>query len=99
MLAVERVSIDAGEGATVEAKIGLANEGLDESALPIVVADARYTLPDGTRAAPMRASRSACPRPRAANCSRSLPTVRRVSVRMSRPGSMASPNASDALLP
>ena len=45
---VERVSIDAGEGATVEAKIGLAKEGLDESVLPIVVADARYTLPDGS---------------------------------------------------
>ncbi|HTU11971.1 MAG TPA: hypothetical protein VMG08_13860 [Allosphingosinicella sp.] len=46
--AVERVSIDAGEGATVEAKIGLAKEGLDESVLPVVVADARYTLPDGS---------------------------------------------------
>ena len=46
--AVERVSIDAGEGATVEAKIGLAKEGLDESVLPVVHADARYTLPDGS---------------------------------------------------
>jgi len=46
--AVENVSIDAGEGATVEAKIGLAKEGLDESVLPVVVADARYTLPDGS---------------------------------------------------
>jgi hypothetical protein len=45
---VERVSIDAGEGATVEAKIGLAKEGSDESVLPVVVADARYTLPDGS---------------------------------------------------
>ena len=46
--AIEQVSIDAGEGATVEAKIGLAKEGLDESVLPVVVADARYTLPDGS---------------------------------------------------
>jgi Meckel syndrome type 1 protein len=46
--AVEQVSIDAGEGATVEAKIGLAKDGTDESVLPVVVADARYTLPDGT---------------------------------------------------
>lgn len=45
---VEQMSIDAGEGATVEAKIGLANEGHDESVLPVVVADARYTLPDGS---------------------------------------------------
>jgi hypothetical protein len=46
--AVEQVSIDAGEGATVEARIGLAKDGLDESILPVVVADARYTLPDGS---------------------------------------------------
>jgi hypothetical protein len=46
--AVEQVSIDPGEGATVEAKIGLAKDGIDESVLPVVVADARYTLPDGS---------------------------------------------------
>jgi hypothetical protein len=46
--AVQRVAIDAGEGATVEAKIGVSKEGLDESVLPVVHADARYTLPDGS---------------------------------------------------
>ncbi len=46
--AVQQVAIDAGEGTTVEAKIGLAKEGLDESVLPVVHADARYTLPDGS---------------------------------------------------
>ncbi|HYD13979.1 MAG TPA: hypothetical protein VEC11_14105, partial [Allosphingosinicella sp.] len=46
--AVQQVAIDAGEGATVEAKIGLRKEGLDESVLPVVHADARYTLPDGS---------------------------------------------------
>jgi hypothetical protein len=46
--ATERVNIDAGEGATVEAKIGVAKEGTDESILPVVHADARYTLPDGS---------------------------------------------------
>jgi hypothetical protein len=45
---VEAVDIDAGEGATVEARIGLAKDGTDENVLPVVVADARYTLPDGT---------------------------------------------------
>ena len=45
---VQHVAIDAGEGTTVEAKIGLAKDGSDESILPVVVADARYTLPDGT---------------------------------------------------
>ena len=46
--AVQQVAIDAGEGATVEARIGLAKEGHDESILPVVHADARYTLPDGS---------------------------------------------------
>lgn len=45
---VEAVDIDAGEGATVEARIGLAKDGREEGLLPVVVADARYTLPDGT---------------------------------------------------
>jgi hypothetical protein len=45
---VQQVAIDAGEGATVEAKIGLAKDGIDESVLPVVHADARYTLPDGS---------------------------------------------------
>ena len=46
--ATQRVAIDAGEGATVEAKIGVSKEGADESILPVVHADARYTLPDGS---------------------------------------------------
>ena len=46
--AVQQVAIDAGEGATVEAKIGVAKDLDDESILPVVVADARYTLPDGS---------------------------------------------------
>jgi hypothetical protein len=46
--ATQSVTIDAGEGATVEAKIGLAKDGIDETILPVVVADARYTLPDGS---------------------------------------------------
>lgn len=45
---VQQVAIDAGEGTTVEAKIGLAKDGMDESVLPVVHADARYTLPDGS---------------------------------------------------
>jgi hypothetical protein len=45
---VEAVDIDAGEGATVEARIGLAKDGIEDGVLPVVVADARYTLPDGT---------------------------------------------------
>jgi hypothetical protein len=45
---VEQISIEAGEGATVEARIGLAKDGIDESVLPVVHADARYTLPDGS---------------------------------------------------
>ena len=45
---VQQVAIDAGEGATVEAKIGVAKDGMDEAVLPVVHADARYTLPDGT---------------------------------------------------
>ena len=44
----QSVNIDAGEGATVEAKIGLAKDGVDDSVLPVVHADARYTLPDGS---------------------------------------------------
>ena len=46
--AVQQVAIEAGEGTTVEAKIGLAKGDADESILPVVHADARYTLPDGT---------------------------------------------------
>lgn len=44
----QSVNIDAGEGATVEAKIGVAKDGVDDSVLPVVHADARYTLPDGS---------------------------------------------------
>jgi hypothetical protein len=45
---VEAVDIDAGEGTTVEARIGLAKDGIDESILPVVHADARYVLADGS---------------------------------------------------
>jgi hypothetical protein len=42
------VDIAAGDGARVEAKIAMAKGGLDQPVLPVVVADARYTLPDGS---------------------------------------------------
>ena len=42
------MSIAAGDGARVEAALGLRKTGLDETVLPVVVADARYTLPDGS---------------------------------------------------
>jgi hypothetical protein len=42
------VDIDAGDGARVEAKIAMSKDGLDAPILPVVVADARYTLPDGS---------------------------------------------------
>ncbi|HYI47545.1 MAG TPA: hypothetical protein VEX35_03685 [Allosphingosinicella sp.] len=42
------IDIAAGDGARVEAKIAMSKEGLDAPVLPVVVADARYTLPDGS---------------------------------------------------
>jgi hypothetical protein len=42
------MSIPAGDGARVEAALGLRKTGNDETVLPVVVADARYTLPDGS---------------------------------------------------
>jgi hypothetical protein len=45
---VEEMDIAAGEGARVDARIGLSKDGLNESVLPVVHADARYTLADGS---------------------------------------------------
>ncbi|MEA3031717.1 MAG: hypothetical protein QOG13_3042 [Sphingomonadales bacterium] len=42
------LSIAAGDGARVDGAISLPKEGLRGSVLPVVVADARYTLPDGS---------------------------------------------------
>jgi hypothetical protein len=42
------IDIAAGDGARVEAKIAMSKDGLDAPVLPVVVADARYTLPDGS---------------------------------------------------
>jgi hypothetical protein len=42
------LDIAAGDGARVEAKIAMSKDGLDAPVLPVVVADARYTLPDGS---------------------------------------------------
>ncbi|WP_206185241.1 hypothetical protein [Sphingosinicella sp. CPCC 101087] len=44
----QAVSIPAGDGARVEAALSLPKAGVDEPVLPVVVADARYTLPDGS---------------------------------------------------
>lgn len=45
---VSEGTIDAGDGARVEAAMTLPKAGLSDSVLPVVVADARYTLPDGS---------------------------------------------------
>jgi len=45
---VNEVDIAAGDGAKVEARIALPKSGMTEPVLPVVVADARYTLPDGS---------------------------------------------------
>jgi LPXTG-motif cell wall-anchored protein len=42
------LSIAPGDGALVEGAMALSKDGLHESVLPVVVADARYTLPDGS---------------------------------------------------
>jgi hypothetical protein len=45
---VSEATIDAGDATRVEARIALPRAGLDQSVLPVVVADARYRLPDGS---------------------------------------------------
>jgi hypothetical protein len=45
---VSSVDIDAGEGTRVEAEISLSTAGMHDTVLPVVVADARYRLPDGS---------------------------------------------------
>ena len=45
---VNEVDIAAGDGARVEARIALPKSGMTEPVMPVVVADARYTLPDGS---------------------------------------------------
>ncbi len=46
---VSEVDIAAGDGARVEGEVALSKTGLgSEPVLPVVVADARYTLPDGS---------------------------------------------------
>ena len=45
---VSEASIDAGDGKRVEAAMTLPKSGLSDAVLPVVVADARYTLPDGS---------------------------------------------------
>lgn len=46
---IDRVDIDAGEDANVEASVTLPRSGLSEDAiLPVVVTEARYRLPDGS---------------------------------------------------
>ena len=39
--------IEAGDGATVEATVALPRDAIDSAMLPVVVTDARYSLPDG----------------------------------------------------
>jgi hypothetical protein len=45
---VSEVDIPAGDGARVDGQIALSKDGLTEPVLPVLVADARYTLPDGS---------------------------------------------------
>lgn len=45
---LSRVSIEPGDATRVEAAVALPRSALRGSVLPVVVADARYTLPDGT---------------------------------------------------
>ncbi|HEY5722323.1 MAG TPA: hypothetical protein VIT45_08370 [Allosphingosinicella sp.] len=46
---IDRVDIEAGEDANVEASVALPRSGLSEDAiLPVVVTEARYRLPDGS---------------------------------------------------
>ena len=45
---IERVDIEAGEDANVEASVALPRAGLTDAILPVVVAEARYLRPDGS---------------------------------------------------
>ena len=45
---VSEVTIEPGDGTRVEAALALSRANLHEAVLPVVVADARYRLPDGT---------------------------------------------------
>ena len=45
---VSEVDIDAGDGARVDGELAIPKGSESEPVLPIVVADARYTLPDGS---------------------------------------------------
>ena len=45
---LSEISIPAGDGARVEASLALPKSALRDSVLPVVVADARYRLPDGS---------------------------------------------------
>jgi hypothetical protein len=45
---LSELSIDPGDGARVDGTISLPREGLRGSVLPVIVADARYRLPDGS---------------------------------------------------
>jgi hypothetical protein len=45
---VSQVDIGAGDGTRVDGEISLPKAGLTDSVLPVVVADARYRLPDGS---------------------------------------------------
>lgn len=45
---VSKVDISAGDGARVEAELAVPKGSLGEPVLPVVVADARYRLPDGS---------------------------------------------------
>jgi LPXTG-motif cell wall-anchored protein len=45
---VSEVDIAAGDGTIVEAEVALSKAGMHEPVLPVVVADARYRLPDGS---------------------------------------------------
>jgi LPXTG-motif cell wall-anchored protein len=47
---VSEVDIAAGDGTTVEAEVAMSKAGMHESVLPVVVADARYLLADGSEA-------------------------------------------------
>jgi LPXTG-motif cell wall-anchored protein len=45
---LREVTIDAGAGKRIEAAVALSKAGLEDAILPVVVADARYRLPDGS---------------------------------------------------
>ncbi|MGZ8350159.1 MAG: hypothetical protein ACXWU2_09030 [Allosphingosinicella sp.] len=45
---LSEVTIQPGDGHRVDASLALPRSGLPDSVLPVIVADARYTLPDGS---------------------------------------------------